>query len=114
MTESSWGERHAWRKEVADHRHTEFAHEERWGIQRLCNDAERLAQIENHAMARSTTIQTELVERLRGLASHRYSDWSVADEAADEIERLRRELVTLRRDIDEALGEGPFRSHDPL
>jgi hypothetical protein len=48
---------------------------------------------------------SDLTERLRALARHEHSDLSVADEAADEIERLRRELLGMRRDIDDVLRE---------
>jgi len=52
MSESSWGERNAWRHEINDVKHTEFTHGEREGIGRLVRDAEKLAKLERHVMLR--------------------------------------------------------------
>ena len=37
-----------------------------------------------------------LVDQLRAMSRHKHSDFSLGDDAADEIERLRREVERLR------------------
>jgi len=45
---------------------------------------------------------SDLIERLRALVRSEHSDFSIGDEAADEIERLTRERDELRRQLAEA------------